>query len=549
LLKTTEAVILPAKPFAIRRMLDCCGRPPRRGRLDFPESFIMTPEHDSNADKKDAVYYDGNCPMCIAIVGKIDETSQGEKFSMKDITKEPLPSAFTRQDVEREMHVVGADGKIYKNAEAILKLLEPYPAWKFAVTVGRLPGIRNILPIGYGFVAANRRFLFGPASRIYWLKVIVGVGFLFGLLLAPSLWVDSRFWPLTPVLNILPPVPYPFDWIIFFALIGVLTAVVVAARPKPYIWLAVALVSAMVFLDQERMQPWVYQYLFMLAALGLFSWRHDDVAGRDLTLNICRFIVASIYFWSGLQKLNPEFFNSHFVWVLAPIKEIFPAEAWRLFYIFARATPFIEMGIGVGLLFTRARPAAIAAAIAMCAFVLFTLGPLGHNWDNIVWPWNITLALIVLVLFAGWKASSPRDLFLVGRHPLRYAILALFGVLPLAYFFNVWDSYLSWSLYSGTTNVATIYMSDTVKARLPNAVQQLVKTDDRQRNFVPLVDLAFADLNVPPYPETRIFKSVARRFCDETNDPREVLLAMRGRLSWFYRDAPQVLNCAQLQRF
>ena len=68
------------------------------------------------------------------------------------------------------------------------------------------------------------------------------------------------------------------------------------------------------------MQPWVYQYLFMLAALGLFSWRYDDVAGRDLTLNICRFIVASIYFWSGLQKLNPEFFNAHFVWVLAPIQ-------------------------------------------------------------------------------------------------------------------------------------------------------------------------------------------------------------------------------------
>ena len=182
----------------------------------------MTAERDSNADNKDAVYYDGTCPMCVAIVGKIDDTSQGDKFSMKDITKEPLPSSFTRQDVEREMHVVGADGKIYRNAEAILKLLEPYPAWKFAVTVGRLPGIRHILPIGYGFVAANRRFLFGPASRIYWLKVIVSIGFLFGLLLSPNLWVSSRFYPLTPVLNVLPPIPYPLDWIIFFVLFGFL---------------------------------------------------------------------------------------------------------------------------------------------------------------------------------------------------------------------------------------------------------------------------------------------------------------------------------------
>ena len=136
--------------------------------------------------------------------------------------------------------------------------------------------------------------------------------------------------------------------------------------------------------------------------------------------------------------MNPEFFNAHFLWVLAPIKEIFPAQAWRLFYVFARATPFIEMGIGVGLLFTKTRTAAIVAAIAMCAFVLFTLGPLGHNWDNIVWPWNITLALIVLVLFAGWKGSSLRDMFLVRMRAFHYAILILFGILPLAYFFNIW---------------------------------------------------------------------------------------------------------------
>ena len=84
----------------------------------------MTEECDK-AENKDAVYYDGSCPMCVAIVGKIDNSSKAENFSMKDITREPLPSSFTRQDVEREMHVVGADGRIYKNAEAILKLWSP----------------------------------------------------------------------------------------------------------------------------------------------------------------------------------------------------------------------------------------------------------------------------------------------------------------------------------------------------------------------------------------------------------------------------------------
>ncbi len=205
------------------------------------------------------------------------------------------------------------------------------------------------------------------------------------------------------------------------------------------------------------------------------------------------------------------------------------------------------MGIGIGLLFARTRTFAIMLALAMCAFVLWTLGPLGHNWDNIVWPWNITLVLSVVILFAKVRTNPIRDIFLVRKHVPQKALLALVGVLPLLYFFNVWDAYLSWSLYSGTTNIATIYMSDDVKAQLPDAIQQFVKIDNRNRNFLPIVDLAFAELNVPPYPEPRIFKSVARKFCDAANDPREVLLVMRGRLSWFYRDSPQVLNCAQLQ--
>jgi predicted DCC family thiol-disulfide oxidoreductase YuxK len=520
---------------------------PRFNRLDrLGKPSGMTDQCDRNADNKDAVYYDGTCPMCVAIVGKIDDSSKGANFSMKDITKEPLPSTFTRQAVEREMHVVGADGKIYKNAEAILKLLESYPAWKFIVTVGRLPGVKQILPVGYNFVAANRHFVFGPASRVYWLKIIISIGFLFGLFLSPKLWVSSRFYPLTPVLSVLPPIPYPFDWIILLVFLGVLAAVIATSRPRPFIWLAVALVLLMVFLDQERLQPWVYQYSFMLAALGFFSWRFDDVVSRDLTLNICRFTVASIYFWSGLQKVNPQFFHGDFMWMIAPIAKFFPLQAWRLFYVFARITPFIEMGIGLGLLFTRTRTAAITLALAMCAFVLWTLGPFGRNWDSIVWPWNIAMALLVVVLFARLRRNLLRDMFLVPNHVFHKAILVLFGLLPIGYFFNVWDSYLSWSLYSGTTNIAIIYMSNDVRAQLPDSIQRLVKIDDHRRNFLPLGDLAFSELNVPPYPETRIFKSVTRRFCDVADDPHEVLLVMRGRLSWFYRDRPQVLNCAQL---
>lgn len=504
----------------------------------------MNHQSDNNSEKKSAVYYDGSCPMCTVIINKIDNSSKGEKFLMRDITKEPLPRDFTRDDVEKEIHVV-ADGKIYKNAEAILKILEEYPAGKFFVWIGRLPLIKQLLPIGYNFIAANRHFLFGPASRIYWLKIVISLGFISGLLLSLKLWTSSRFYPLTPILNIFPPIPYPIDWIILLAVFGLLAATILTSKPKRFIWASVAVISLLAFLDQQRLQPWVYQYVCMLAALGLFSWKWDDIEGKNTTLNVCRFIVASIYFWSGLQKVNMEFIDGVFPWMIGPIAQLFPLSVEPAFYVFGFLVPFIEMGIGIGLMTRKFRTVVIWLALGMCAFVLWTIGPFGHDWNSVVWPWNITMAILVVILFTKTKTIPLREVVWVRNSVFHKIILVVFGILPLFYFFNVWDSYVSWSLYSGTTNEAAIYMSDRVKERLPTYVQQFVHID-RDRNILSISNWAFTELNVPPYPETRIFKNVARSICKVASDPHEVELSMRGRLSWFYRDSQQVLHCSQL---
>lgn len=504
----------------------------------------MKHQPSSNSEERSAVYYDGSCPMCTIFINKVDESSKGEKFSMRDITKESLPQNFTRADVEKEIHVV-ADGKIYKNAEAILKILEKYPIWKFFVWIGRLPFVRQVLPIGYNFIAANRHFLFGPASRIYWLKVVLGSGFILSLLLSLKLWVSSRFYPLTPIVPIFPPIPYPIDWIILFAIFGLLAAMIFSSRPKPFIWAAVVTVSFLAFLDQQRLQPWVYQYTFMLATLGLFSWKWNDVEAKDATLNVSRFIVASIYFWSGLQKVNMQFMEGVFPWMVTPIAELFPAPMQPTFLIFGVLVPFIEMGIGVGLMTRKFRTIAIWLALAMCVFVLWTIGPFGHNWNSVVWPWNITMAVLVVLLFAKTQTVPLRQILWLKNFAFHKVILVVFGVLPLLYFFNAWDSYLSWSLYSGTTNESVVYMSDRVKERLPLYVQQFVQVDSQGRNVLQISDWAFTELNVPPYPEARIFKNIGRSICEIANDPHEVELVMRGRLSWFYSDGQQVLNCSQ----
>src|SRR3989344_1466431 len=248
-----------------------------------------------NPPDESAVYYDGSCPMCTALVSTVESSTKRGRFSMRDIHKDSLPEDFIKEEVEREMHVV-ADGRIYRNSAAILRILEEYPLWRPFVWLGRLPAVKQVLPIGYNFVATNRHFLFGPASRIFWLKVILCLGFIAGLLLSLKLWVSSRVYPLTPVLPVVP-IPYPADWILLFALFALLVSVIFFSRPRPLLWASVALVALLVFFDQQRLQPWAYQYVVMLAALGLYSWKWEDWRGRDGTLNLCRFLFARLYFW------------------------------------------------------------------------------------------------------------------------------------------------------------------------------------------------------------------------------------------------------------
>jgi len=116
----------------------------------------MNHQQSRKNDCRKTIYYDGSCRMCASIIKKVDDSSQKEKFDSKDLTKDPLPQNISRSAAEREIHVIDANGKIYKNAEAILKILEEYPKWKFLVKLGRLPIIKQLLPIGYKLISANR---------------------------------------------------------------------------------------------------------------------------------------------------------------------------------------------------------------------------------------------------------------------------------------------------------------------------------------------------------------------------------------------------------
>jgi predicted DCC family thiol-disulfide oxidoreductase YuxK/uncharacterized membrane protein YphA (DoxX/SURF4 family) len=483
--------------------------------------------------KKLTVYYDGQCPMCSAIMDSVRNSAKVDDFDLRDMHRErSLP--FSRDAVEREMHLTDQDGSVHRGAAAIFRIAEQYPGLRIAARVGRMPLIRTLAPSVYGLVSANRRFIAGPASRIFWLKIAVMVFFCVGLFMSARAWIGPRSYPEAPVLSALPAIGGLLAYGLFAALFGL--AAVILVSPRPQKWIAAFLVIIGVFcvFDQTRWQPWVFQYAFMLTTLALFSWDRDDVDGRQRALNILRLVVAATYVFSGLQKLNWNFVDNEFPWMVQPITGVLPVTA-RMFYFFGMCVPFIQIAFGIGLLTRRFRRISLILAVSMHVFILAMLGPTGYDWNNIVWPWTAAMAVFDILLFSSKTEFSPRDVIRPRGRLSHAAALALFGLLPFLSFFNLWDSYLSSALYSGNLTEALIYASDAGRAALPETIGRYLVHTSPDTNVINLQRWAIEDLNISPYPETRVFKQIAKGVCNLLPDRSQLVLNVREQRMFFSR--------------
>lgn len=494
--------------------------------------------------KKIEVYYDGKCPMCTIFADNLNSSSKSAVFDLNNIHENTL-AGVTLEALSKEIYVKDFDGTLYKNADAILKVIGTFPKWRWVEKIGRLPLINGALRIGYNLVAQNRYYIFGGMARLFWLKACLAIGFIAGLLLTTKLWLADRTYPLTPVFQNLPQPSFPLDYIIYCALIFCLLFSVFSRHFKIYLFTSIGCVLLLTLLDQTRLQPWAYQYALMLLVLGFYSWQASDQKSNVYILNISRFIVASIYIYSGLQKINYEFVLATFPWMIEPVARQLSLSVADVLFI-GCTVPIIEILIGLALLTSRYRKYGILLATSMCIFVLATLGPTGHNWNSSVWPWNIALLAVVFVLFYRTKEVSFLNILSIIKRPLGIATMLIFGIMPLTSFFHIWDSYPSWSLYSGTTNQASIIMPSATVSELPINLQNMITPLPTGENELRLFDWAYYELNTAPYPETRIFKNIANVFCN-TYAPgsTDVTIVMRGRIGWTRIEGNSTTTCQQ----
>ena len=378
--------------------------------------------------------------------------------------------------------------------------------------------------------------------RLIWLKDETAIALGCGFILSWRLWTSSRLFPPCPVFASLPTVRFPLDYIWFVVLIGSLLVIAVLRQPRKPIITFLVLAGLLSLFDQMRWQPWFYQYYFLLASLGFCAWKTPEAKNNRTALNSSALIIVSTYFWSGVQKLNASFLKETWPVFAKPLLRFTfgtrGLPAWS-----GLSIPLVEIGIGLGLLTRRFRNASVIVAIISHAVILGLLIATGEN--TIVWPWNIAMAFFVVTVF--WQNNESFRRILIPRHPFQLLIVILFGILPVLSFNGLWDSYLSSALYSGNDYQAAVYIHQSVVDRLPASLHPYI-WQESQPMFLDINRWAYGELNVPVYPEPRVFRRVTQRLCEYSGNSADLKLAISDQPDFLTgRRESQYYDCDHLR--
>jgi len=130
-------------------------------------------------------------------------------------------------------------------------------------------------------------------------------------------------------------------------------------------------------------------------------------------------------------------------------------------------------------------------------------------------------------------------------HPADYLV---YGALILSSFFNAWDNYRSWALYAGNRNDADVYMTDAVALKLPEDLLEYVYEEGPDRNSLNLPTWSMGELNVPAYPEPRIYRNLARSLCPYAAKPSAITLIIQGKIALLHSQSRTTYTCAALAK-
>lgn len=366
----------------------------------------------------------------------------------------------------------------------------------------------------------------GDAQRAAWLvRTMAGFGLLL-MALTWRLWTPQAVFPQVPLVAFARGVPAVFDGLgaatmalgLGLALVAPLDGRLCRAALVTF----AAATLAMVVLDQQRLQPWAYQFVILAVLLA--------AARPAAAIAWPRAFIVSFYIYSALTKLDYSFLHTlgqQFLGTLAELLHV-SLDDWseRTRLYLAAVFPLGELIVALGLCFRRTRWLALAGAIVLHGLLLAILGPWGLDHKPGVLAWNAYFIVQNLVLFGPWPRTVVGEAVVSEvaagnsntanqRAAPRFVPLAMLAVmfLPLLEPTTWFDMWPSWGLYATSAERVLLLVHRRQRDALPESLAPFVEEPadaDDAWLVVRLDRWALAALDAPIYPQSRTQLGVAR---------------------------------------
>jgi hypothetical protein len=343
-------------------------------------------------------------------------------------------------------------------------------------------------------------------QRLQLIKFTVLIGMFASVLLSYNLWAGERWFPKTPFFYNYIGLTAPFDYLNLFILI-ILLYFSFTSTKKYITLLLIVFCIYLCFDDQNRMQPWFYNYILILFVLLFYKSRVDEPNNYTTIFISLQLLVSLIYIFSGIQKLNDSFASETFQWMMNSLDFILSKRQIGIISNFGNLIPYFEIGIGCLLLVKQMRFIIVPLLITMHVLILILLGPTGKNYNSVIWPWNFIMIALILLLFSNVKQERFYDISFLFKGTTFYLVITLMLIFPFFSLKNQYDSYLSSSLYSSNLNDCKITLSDKAYNKLPYYIRRYC-TSVNNEHLLYVKKWSMDELNVPCVPEYRIFKSI-----------------------------------------
>jgi len=197
---------------------------------------------------------------------------------------------------------------------------------------------------------------------------------------------------------------------------------------------------------------------------------------------------------------------------------------------FAYASAILESLAGICLWLPKFRRGASIFLIVTHLAIIFSLGPFHHNWNIIVWPWNILFGWLIFELF--YRNQPTPETVHQKRNKLHLSHLAVISIfifaMPLLGVFGKCDHFLSDDFYSAMLNEPILYLPTTESDRLPSqsAPHQYLSSDS-SITVLYFDSWSFDELKVPIYPQNWVYKAIAVKLSLMIKDTDNPILGIK----------------------